>query len=393
MPLESVNALPDNLVSLQHYVAQHEPSGPHLNGVELTEIQTDQAATELETNEVIQAEARAIAAAVAPQPSAFAEGVRERGGVAGVIPKPSRMSKSVLNELANEQQKAGERVGFVVFATLVKHGVAALVKVVKRFAEGRDHGLYTTVVEEILRELYLDSIGSAVWSTMKSDTANAFAGNPLVHGGTAFLEQVRRWWRPGRRITLVGHSTGAIYIGHFLEHADALLDPAAKFDVAFLAPACSFDFMAAKLPIFQRRVAQLRLFGLKDELERGYWEVPGLYPASLLYMVSGLFEEPVVDMPIVGMQRYYTQAEPYLAPAIQLITSYLEGKCAWSIAQTGRGWATSAQKHGEFNEDTTYSGKSPGFYPLKERELRCQQTKITGLSLGLMTMSTRPTAS
>jgi hypothetical protein len=186
---------------------------------------------------------------------------------------------------------------------------------------------------------------------MKKDTGDAFGDDPKVDGGTAFLEHLKTWWRPGRRITLIGHSTGAIYIGNFLEHADKLLDPAAKCNVLLLAPACSFDFMARKLPFFTKRVDHIRLFGLKDELERGYWEVPVLYSASLLYMVSGLFEDEDGDTPLVGMQRYFSGAEPYVTSDIKSVTNYLQDKCIWSIAQGGFGLSTSASNHGAFDDD------------------------------------------
>jgi hypothetical protein len=197
----------------------------------------------------------------------------------------------------------------------------------------------------------LDSIGALAWVLMKNDTRDAFGADAQIFGGTAFLAELKKWSRQGRRITLVGHSTGAIYIGNFLEQADALLDPGVKFDVVFLAPACSFEFMNAKLPFFEKRVARLRLFGLKDERERGYWEVPVLYPASLLYLVSGLFEEPTVDMPLVGMQRYFSNADPYVTPEMKAVTKYLRDKCVWSLAAGGAGLNCGAERHGGFDRD------------------------------------------
>jgi hypothetical protein len=351
LPLESEDALPDDLHELAQYAAQREPAGSKVKGVTLTNAQIDQATVELETDEIIQAESRALAVSVAPP--AMGADVRARSASGGAVtPRRTLMSKSVLDELAQEQHAPGARIGgLMTFTTLVIRGVIVLKRLIGRFAERRDHGLYTTIVEEILRELYIDSIGALAWAMMKKDTLDAFGTDPQVYGGTAFLKHLKAWWHPGRRITLIGHSTGAIYIGHMLEHADPLLDPTARFNVVFLAPACSFEFMASKLPVFTRRVDRLRMFGLKDELERGYWEVPVLYPASLLYMVSGLFEEPASDMPIVGMQRYFSGAEPYLTPEIQEVTSYLQGKSVWALAHGEPGLFTSANKHGSFDED------------------------------------------
>jgi hypothetical protein len=266
------------------------------------------------------------------------------------------MSAAVLQELAAEQPAVGARPGIITFVTLAVRGVRALRRVIHRFSGGRDHGLYTTTVEELLRELYFDSLGALAWTLMKNDTLDAFGPDPTVHGGTAFVQRLNNWWKPGRRITLIGHSTGAIYIGHFLEHANAALPVEATFDVALLAPACSFAFMAQKLPVFEKRVRRIRVFGLKDMLERGYWEVPALYPASLLYMVSGLFEEPTVDQPLVGMERYFSHAAPYVTPEISAVTAYLAGKCVWSIATGAAGLVSGAERHGGFTEDEETRG-------------------------------------
>jgi hypothetical protein len=139
-----------------------------------------------------------------------------------------------------------------------------------------------------------------------------------------------------------------------LEHLDKDLPPDARIDVVFLAPACTFEFMRERLPVFKRRVAKFRMFALKDELERGYWEVPVLYPASLLYMVSGLFEDPTVDMPIVGMQRYFSGAAPYDDAAIGEVVAWIGKRSVWSVADDGlAGLQSGSLRHGGFDEDVT----------------------------------------
>jgi hypothetical protein len=350
LPLVSEGTLPDDPTSLAEYVALREPDNTKLAGVDLSEMQVEQAQIELETDEVLQEESRAISKSAAPD-AVDSDGTARAGIGRAVEPRATLMSAHVQKELAGEGVVDGERVGLLTAVTLAKHGIVILSRVIKRYAGKRDHGLYTTVVEEILRELYLDSIGALAWVLMKNDTRDAFGADAQIFGGTAFLKELKKWSRQGRRITLVGHSTGAIYIGNFLEQADALLDPGVKFDVVFLAPACSFEFMNAKLPFFEKRVDRLRLFGLQDARERGYWEVPVLYPASLLYLVSGLFEEPTIDMPLVGMQRYFSNAEPYVTPEISAITKYLRDKCVWSVAADGPGLNCGAERHGGFDRD------------------------------------------
>ncbi|MEP7305620.1 MAG: hypothetical protein ABJA98_08895 [Acidobacteriota bacterium] len=349
LELPDENEMPDDLEGLAAYAAAREPAPSSVQGMTLTNQQFDQAQTELESDEVIQIESRAITEYASPLPPDTARARSARG--AAVTPRPTLMSTSVVNELVSERGGSGERLGILTFATLAIKGVLILKRVIDRFGAARDHALYPTVVEETLRELYVDSLGALSWALMKRDTEEAFGDDPLLHGGTAFVNRLAAWWKPGRRVCLVGHSTGAIYIGHFLEHADAALPSEARFDVAFLAPACSFEFMAGKLPVFRRRVSRFRMFALKEELERGYWEIPLLYPASLLYMVSGMFEEPTVDMPIVGMQRYYSAAAPYAMPEITAVADYVRENSVWSLAEGAPGLCSSAAKHGAFDED------------------------------------------
>lgn len=258
LQLESEEDLPDDLIGLAEFAAVRGPQGS-LRGVSLTDMQRDQAETELETDEVIKRESQAIAAGVV-SPHA-AKDVRARAAAAGITPRPTLMSAAIVDEIAQEEKKAGARVGVAAILAVAKHAAEALVRVIRRFSGGHDHGLYTTAVEEVLRELYLDSVGGTIWAMMKKETSNAFRDDPHIFAGTAFLQHLKKWWRPGRRMTLIGHSTGAIYIGNFLEAADNVLDEAARFDVLFLAPACSFEFMATKLPVFTKRVSNIRSFG------------------------------------------------------------------------------------------------------------------------------------
>jgi hypothetical protein len=253
-----------------------------------------------------------------------------------------------VEEIAAEEAPGGDRgLGLL---TVARYAGQVLLAVLRRYAAGRQHGLYTTVVEEVLRLLYVDSLAGVAWKLMKQDTADAFGGDGALHGGTAFLRGLAAWWKPGRRLTLVGHSTGAIYIGNLLRHADRVLPAEAKLDVIFLAPACTFAFLRECLPLFQRRVEHLRMFALTDEVERGYWEVPALYHGSLLYLVSGLCEEEV-DMPIVGMQRYHGAAGPYDRPEVREVAAYLKDGCVWGAAPQPAGRASSALRHGAFDDD------------------------------------------
>jgi len=184
---------------------------------------------------------------------------------------------------------------------------------------------------------------------MKKDTADAFGGDPSTHGGTALIEQVRALGRRGQRVTLVGHSTGAIFIGHFLEHADRVLPKTRRFDVVHMAPACTFSFVHDRLPIYERRVASLRSFGLRDDLEHGYWEAPVLYNASLLYLVSGVLEDAGADTPLIGMERYF-DASVYTGAEVEAVSRFMQDRL-WSVVDAGDGRRSAARRHGGFDRE------------------------------------------
>jgi len=233
-----------------------------------------------------------------------------------------------------------------------------LARVIRRLNSKHDHGLYTTVIEEILIALGVaENVGIPLWGQMKQDIDSAFTSN-IKAGGAAFISLLQGAWRkrPKMRATLIGHSAGAIYVQRFIE----ALDEAAgkqlqqKVEVITLAAAVSFGRMAEGLGSLQRRISGLRMFGLSDKREGGYWEVPFIYNKSLLYIVSSLCEDdPDADRPIVGMARYWTSKPPYNEPIINSIATYIDRRTVWSPTTTsaGPGFQCDAKEHGGFPED------------------------------------------
>jgi hypothetical protein len=103
--------------------------------------------------------------------------------------------------------------------------------------------------------------------------------------------------------------------------------------VVLVAPACTFGHLARSLEHAGKLVANLRIFGMRDHIERKDAIASVIYPASLLYFVSGVLEDDR-DEPLVGMERYY--AAPYVGEGFRDITS-VKGQatllrphaCAW----------------------------------------------------------------
>ena len=175
---------------------------------------------------------------------------------------------------------------------------------------GHDHGIYTTVIEELFIALCIaDWARTNVWEPMKKTIDDAFANHPKA-GGTVFLEKLKDIWtkRPNLKVTLIAHSAGSIFIQRFIEAMDASFGPQPqKVEVITMAAAVSFERMWKGLAQLQKRVSAVRVFGLNAALEGGYWEVFPIYDKSLLFIVCSLCEgDPDADKPLFGMQRYWT---------------------------------------------------------------------------------------
>ena len=236
-------------------------------------------------------------------------------------------------------------------------------RVIKRYLADRDHGFHATIVEEILRAFYVANVGGAIWAAMKGDTRDSFGPDPAVFGGTALLQVLADRLAAGAdvRVTLVGHSTGAVFIGHLLEAADGMLPAGFRFDVVLLAPAATFELAEDTFVRHRARIAGLRIFAMTDGNEKKDRLVPVLYPHSLLYFVSGVVE-PDADTPLIGMERYYDAHGypaadfPRLEPFRQIVAGTPNG-AIWSVATGGGpGLESAARKHGDFDNDSKTVG-------------------------------------
>jgi hypothetical protein len=233
--------------------------------------------------------------------------------------------------------------------------------VVDRFTRRRDHGFYRTVVEEVLREFYAANAGQLAWEGMKKETVDAFGPDPALYGGTAFLEGLENLSAEGKlpiRIILVGHSAGSIYICRLLQEAQRRLPSSIGFDVIFIAPACTFKLLKQTIDVAGNRIGRLRVFGMADQREQANALIPALpflYPASLLYLVSGILEDES-DTPLVGMQRFYG-GDPYDSPStpeVSAVKSSNEFTKAhalnWALSTDGPGFNCDMKSHGGFEE-------------------------------------------
>jgi hypothetical protein len=283
------------------------------------------------------------------------------------------MDPAALVDVA-DQPEPGQK-GLITMAKLAVRVAKVVYRVTTRCLAGRDHGLYGTVVEEVLRGFYGDKLGQAVfWNQMKKDTEDAFDPAPAPAGreagGLALLQGLKtrlEAGHPAPRITLIGHSTGAIYICRFIERADQLLPAGVRFDIVLLAPAVDFKLFARTMADYPERVGGVRLFGMQDTVELADAMAQGglnptlariLYPHSLLYFVSGLLEGAEVDLPILGMARFFDRADLFTAPAypeVDWTRAFLAQpplrRTVWSVVAEGPGCNSSSRLHGDFDND------------------------------------------
>jgi hypothetical protein len=216
-------------------------------------------------------------------------------------------------------------------------GGGIMYRVWQRLNSGHDHGLYTTLIEEVAIAIGMDAILAGIWQRMKTDIDDAFRADLALYGGTAFLDGLSKVWNGSMRLTLIGHSAGSIYINRMLNALDDRLAPDVNADIALIAGALSCEAIAETIDreVFERRVGHYRCFALKDEREGGYWEVPGVYNKSILYLISALCErDGNADKTLFGMQRYWSSKSPYDGPELKKVTD--------AIVSTERVWSPTA---------------------------------------------------
>jgi hypothetical protein len=147
--------------------------------------------------------------------------------------------------------------------------------------------------------------GTLLWDEMKQDAKDAMAQKGA--GSDAINRFQKNFSKTGKKIKLhfVGHSTGAIVIGHFLK---TFQNKNFTFtSCSLMAPACSIDlYKQTYLPVIQGKtslkIENLYIYNLMKKLELSD-SVGGVYEKSLLYLVSNAFERKK-GKPLLGMATF-----------------------------------------------------------------------------------------
>jgi Papain family cysteine protease len=213
------------------------------------------------------------------------------------------------------------------------------------FDRAREEGFRDWLADQKDRaiEAIARPLGRGLWGEMRENAERSMrAGNglDLLVGNLRPLAVDLA--RKGRilDVHLVGHSAGAILLGHLLEHliATGAGNATAVRSCTLFAPACSVRFANER---FVRAAAE-RILPL-DRLWLGYLDDvnekrdglpsphPGLYGKSLLYLVSRALDD-ARKIPLLGMARAH---EPkYAGDADQWAREHLRDVRAWQRTWT-----------------------------------------------------------
>jgi len=266
-----------------------------------------------------------------------------------------RLDANIKRELEPPVINASGARGIVTSTVfLLEHAGQAAFRCFKRFRSGRDHGLHATIVEEVCRELYGDLVGAKVWGMMVQDAADHFGSAGL---GSTLVDILSK--NPPENLVVTAHSAGSIWATHLLRAMKAKgMAPGVK--LFLLAPAVRTDMFAAMLDDAGDMITRCRMITMTDKLERRdavlSHDRSYIYPSSLLYLVSGMFEErkaePYPDAPLLGMQRFTTLAGLVgaEADAAKSITSFFEKADHGIISSPTRG-ISMADSHGAFDDE------------------------------------------
>jgi len=242
----------------------------------------------------------------------------------------------------------------------ILHQTERVLKIVfERIADNRDHGLYTTIVEEIIREFYYEIISRSSWEKFKETLESSFKTERSTTGGNLLCWLVEKICsiEPSPRIILVGHGIGANCLCYLLQNLNKMyINKQIIFDLILLAPACSFQLFVRSVLPQETRIGKLLLFGLPDSFERVDAFSGAIYTRSLLYFISGLLEGEI-DQPLLGMQRFYREIlfhDAKLFPEINQMRQFIDkhqGHLIWSRTVEKAEFSSQAKYHEDFLQD------------------------------------------
>ncbi len=211
---------------------------------------------------------------------------------------------------------------------------------------GKAEGLWDDIVGRWDRQVENTTRvpGRAFWREMKQGARSPFHKRL---DGTKTLSTLLGSLPNNIKIHIVGHSTGAVLLGHLLQRLSKISPALRVSSCSLMAPACTIsDFKKSYAPFLNSKkntfgIDEMTIYNMTDKLELDD-SVAGVYRKSLLYLVSKAYEEKR-GTPILGMQTFSKKVSKKLT-SNRLKILYSEGK-------SGNERRTQSESHGGFDND------------------------------------------
>jgi hypothetical protein len=247
-----------------------------------------------------------------------------------------------------------------IVVTVATYLGPAVFRVVKRYWQHRQHDFVPTVVEELLRVAFLANLGATLWGDMRRSAAGMWKSNGAAsiapqHAGRFLLDRLPALIAAGLELDLIGHSAGSIAICEMLQAAASAGIALPVRNIILVAPAVTAKMLWDEIASRPERCRRFRMFTMSDAYETRDHLVRGVYPRSLLYLISGILEAEA-DCPIAGLERHLTGRDPYAGSALEGLHRFLyepgANRLVLSVASAGGGGLrASATEHGGFAHD------------------------------------------
>lgn len=295
----------------------------------------------------------------------------------------SRITDEIKNEIDNDYQfkqdllaaeqeineKATKGQGRNAVGISLVYAIGKIIyKVVSRFLSDRDHGLYPTVIEEMLRHIWIADAGAAIWQAMKDKSSNMWNPNDERDGQNLFtgryvFDMLTKYKlaNPATNVSLIGHSAGSIAICNLFKQTSVAPTPMEFETITFMAPACRIELFQQTMLSSTNRFKNLRIFTMADKNESLDLLVPYLYTRSLLYFISGVLEDngASFDAPLLGLERHVGFKSPYNTTEYETTHRFVyeSNKFRLCLSETADdsqfGLRTKSLKHGDFDDDSS----------------------------------------
>jgi len=201
----------------------------------------------------------------------------------------------------------------------------AIVRILARFATGTNHQKAPTIEEEVLRELKIYGVGPGEfaqhhWETVYKRSQTCWEqgrnGKYLIDG-LKKIQQEKVANDESFTISTLSHSAGSIPVSFLVDYLSKTND--ARLDnVVMIVPAINQKTFENKIIPNAGNIAKLKLFVLDLSAEERDKLAGGLYPASLLYFVSGLAEKKGFGDRMLLIQQHLDQERtPYNTESYQ----------------------------------------------------------------------------